>query len=135
MVQLRLHVPILRVWVRSLAGELRSHMPCSQKIQDIKQKQYCHKFNKIFKTGVHIKKIKYINKITLKKKISVLVVLCGAPLKTGELVFRPGHGFCWSCPQHPCSSYPGPTPLPSSWGPSHTVRLCLGGEVSGWFVF
>ena len=103
--------------------------------QNIKQKQYCHKFNKIFKTGVHIKKIKYINKITLKKKIYVLVVLCGAPLKTGELVFRPGHGFCWSCPQHPCSSYPGPTPLPSSWGPSHIVRLCLGGEVSGWFVF
>ena len=42
------------VWVWFLVGDLRSHMPCSQKNQNKEQKQYCNKFN-TFKT-VHIKK-------------------------------------------------------------------------------
>ena len=45
---LRLSLP---VQVRSLVRELRSHMPCGQKNQNIKQKQYCKEFNKDFKNG------------------------------------------------------------------------------------
>ena len=37
------------LWFQSLLGEQRSHMPLSQKNQDIKQKQYSNKFNKDFK--------------------------------------------------------------------------------------
>jgi len=44
------------VRVQSLVGELRSHMPCSQNIE--KQKQYCNRFNKDFKSGSHKKKKK-----------------------------------------------------------------------------
>ena len=35
--------------VQSLVGELRSHMSCGQKTKQ-KQKQYCNKFNKDFKS-------------------------------------------------------------------------------------
>ena len=54
---LRLHLPMPVVWVPSLTGELRSHTPCSQKNHDIKQIQYCNKFNKDFNNGPHQKKI------------------------------------------------------------------------------
>ena len=47
----------LRVW--SLVGDLKSHVPHGQKKQNIRQKQYCNKFNKDFqKKKVHIKKKK-----------------------------------------------------------------------------
>ena len=46
----------VQVW--SLVRELRSHMPRSQKTENIKQKQYCNKFNKEFKNGPHQKKKK-----------------------------------------------------------------------------
>ena len=36
--------------------EQRSHVPCDQKNQDIKQKQYCSRFNKDCKNGLHPKK-------------------------------------------------------------------------------
>ena len=39
--------------VRSLVGELRTHMPGGQKPKNMKWKQYCNKFNKDFKTGPH----------------------------------------------------------------------------------
>ena len=39
--------------IRSLAGKLRSHMPRGLKKQNIKQKQYCNKFNKDFEDGPH----------------------------------------------------------------------------------
>ena len=39
----------------SLVSKLRSHMPHGQKSQNIKQKQYCNKFNKDFKNGPHQK--------------------------------------------------------------------------------
>ena len=52
---LRLCLPMQGVWVRSPVRELRSHMARDQKNQNIKQKQYCNKFNKTFKM-VHIKK-------------------------------------------------------------------------------
>ena len=42
--------------VRSLVSELRSHMHYSQKKQNVKQKQYCNKFNKDFKNGTHQKR-------------------------------------------------------------------------------
>ena len=44
------------VQVQSLLGKLRSHLPCGQKKQSIKQKQYCNKLNKDFEI-FHIKKI------------------------------------------------------------------------------
>ena len=52
---LRLHLPMQGVRVRSLLRELRSHMPRGQENQNIKQKQYCNKFNKDFKSGPHQK--------------------------------------------------------------------------------
>ena len=44
---LRLRLPLQGVQVRSLVGELRSHMPCEN--ENINQNQYCNKFNKDFK--------------------------------------------------------------------------------------
>ena len=44
------------IQVQSLVEELRSHVPPDQKNQNIKQKQYCIKFNKDFKKMVHILK-------------------------------------------------------------------------------
>ena len=41
------------VQVSSLIGELRYHMSLGQKNQNIRQKQYCNKFNKDFKNGPH----------------------------------------------------------------------------------
>ena len=56
---LRLHLPMQGVWVRSLMGELRSYMPCSQKKNpNIKKKQYCNKFNKKDFKNVNIRKKK-----------------------------------------------------------------------------
>ena len=56
---LKLHFPIQGVRVQSLVGDLGSHTPHSQKKkkQNIKQEQYCHKFNKEFekKNGSHQK--------------------------------------------------------------------------------
>jgi len=43
---LRLCLPMQGVWVGSLVEELGSHMPSAKKKQNIKQKQYCNKFNK-----------------------------------------------------------------------------------------
>ena len=54
---LRLHLPMQRVWVPSLVWELRSHMLCSKKKQNRKQKQYCNKFNKDFKNDPHQKNL------------------------------------------------------------------------------
>ena len=52
-VKLRLHLPMQGVQVGSLVGELRSHMAYCPRNQNIKQKQYCNKFNKDFKNGPH----------------------------------------------------------------------------------
>ena len=46
------------VQVQSLVGELRSHMPCGQKNQNIKQKQCCNKVNKDFKNRSYQKTFK-----------------------------------------------------------------------------
>ena len=52
------------VRIQSLVRELRSHLPRGQKKpKNIKQNQYCNKFNKDFKNGPHQKNLK-------KKKIS-----------------------------------------------------------------
>ena len=53
---LRFHFHMQRFWVQSLVWELRSHRPHGQKNQNIKQEQYCNKFNKDFKKMIHIKK-------------------------------------------------------------------------------
>lgn len=54
---LRFHLPTQAVQVRSPAGELRTHMPLSQKPKHKQQKQYCHNFNKNFKNGPYQKKL------------------------------------------------------------------------------
>ena len=56
---LKHHLPMegMRVW--SLVGELRSHIPRGPKNQNIKQKQYCNKFDKGFKNGPQKLKKKY----------------------------------------------------------------------------
>ena len=58
------------VWVRSLVRKLRSHRPLTQKSQNVKQKQYCNKFDKDFEKLVYIRKILKKNKeyVYLKKK-------------------------------------------------------------------
>ena len=52
---LRLCFPLQRVRIWSLVRELRTHMPHGQQPQNIKQKQYCNKFNKDFKNDLHQK--------------------------------------------------------------------------------
>ena len=59
---LRLHCPMQEVWVWSHVWELRCHMPCGQKNQNMKQEQCCNKFNKDFKNGPHQKKEKCFKK-------------------------------------------------------------------------
>ena len=54
---MRLGLPVQGVWVCSLVRELRSHVPWGQKNQVIKQKQYCNKLKKDFKSGPLKKKI------------------------------------------------------------------------------
>ena len=53
---LRFYVSMQGMLVQSLVRELKSHMPCRQKNQNIKQKQYCITFNKDFKSGLYILK-------------------------------------------------------------------------------
>ena len=42
---LGLHLPMWRVWVQSLIGELRFPRALQPENQNVKQKQYCNKFN------------------------------------------------------------------------------------------
>ena len=51
---LRLHLPMQEVWVQSLVEELRSHMTQGQKKQNVKQTQYCNKFNKDLDKKVYV---------------------------------------------------------------------------------
>ena len=60
---LRRHLPIQGVRVQSLTGELRSDVLWGQKKQNVKQWQYCNKFNKDLKSCPH-----QIKKIFFKKK-------------------------------------------------------------------
>ena len=59
---LRLCFPMQGVWVQSLVRERKSHVPRSQKMETLKekQKQYCNKFTKYFKM-VHIKKKNHLS--------------------------------------------------------------------------
>ena len=52
---LRLHLPMQGVQVQFLAREIRSHMACGQKKQNVKEKQNCKNSIEILKM-VHIKK-------------------------------------------------------------------------------
>ena len=62
---LRLRLPMQKVRVQSLVGELRSLVPCDQKTKTEKQEQYCNQFNKDFKNGLQKKK-----KCCKKKKLN-----------------------------------------------------------------
>ena len=50
---LRLRFPTQGVLVRSLVREVRSHMLPGPEYQTMKQKQYCHEFNKDLKKKVN----------------------------------------------------------------------------------
>ena len=65
-----LHLPVQGLWVQSLVRELRSHMPCGQRNQNIKQQQYSNNSIKTLKM-VYIKK----------KKIKVLKKILRSPTK------------------------------------------------------
>ena len=64
-----LRLRLLMQGVRVLVAELGSHMPYSQKNQNIKQKQNCNKFNKDFKNGTQEKKS--LGKKKMEGKVSV----------------------------------------------------------------
>ena len=56
---LGLCLPMQKMWVQSLVGKLKSHIPQGLKNQNMKQKQYCNKFNKKnLKKMIHVKKKK-----------------------------------------------------------------------------
>ena len=80
---LRHCLPRLQVPIQSLVGDLKSHMPCDQgqqqqqKIQTVKQKQYCNKFNQDFKNSPHQK----TNKQTQCRTCKIL----GSMLQMGKL--------------------------------------------------
>ena len=52
---------LFRVEIQYLLGELRPHLPLDQKKPNIKQKQYCKKFNK------SLKMVKKVNTTERKK--------------------------------------------------------------------
>ena len=52
-------------WVCSLVQELRSHMPHGHRNQNVKQKQYCNKFNNLKIYGPHQKKSLKISLIVI----------------------------------------------------------------------
>ena len=52
---LRLHLPLQRVQVQSLVGELRFPYALEPTNQNMKQKQYCNKLNRDFKNGPYQK--------------------------------------------------------------------------------
>ena len=56
---LRLCLPMQAGLIQSLVRELKSHSPWDQNIKK-KQKQYCDKFNKDFKSGPHQKILKIV---------------------------------------------------------------------------
>ena len=60
------------VGVQFLVRELRFHVPHGQKKQNIRQKQYCNKFNGDFKNGLHQKKLKIQQGFREKKKCFLL---------------------------------------------------------------
>ena len=53
---LRLCLPMQALWIWSLTGELCRTYASGPKNQNIKQKQYCNRFTRDFKNGVHRKK-------------------------------------------------------------------------------
>ena len=74
----------MRVW--SLVGELRSHIPRGPKNQNIKQKQYCNKFDKGFKNGPQ----KNLKKNTVFPYAFPEVLHLCFPAQIIDLYFTPG---------------------------------------------
>ena len=78
---LGLCLPMQGLRVRSLVGELGSHMPRGQKTkQNIEEKQYCNRFNKDFKNGPH-------QKIIFKKNVKHLAVIISG-MSGNSSIFR-----------------------------------------------
>ena len=77
------------VQVRSLVGELRSHIPCGK---NIKQKQYCNKFNKdLKKNGLHQKNLKKKTPSYILMFISAGTMLCTVcAVIYGSIIARSG---------------------------------------------
>ena len=66
---LRLRLPMQRVWVWSLAGHLRSHMPCGPKMKTLNRSNIVKSSIKTLKNGPHFLK-------NLKKKRNIVEVQC-----------------------------------------------------------
>ena len=69
---LRLHIPMQRVVVQSLVGELRPHMPCGQKNQNTTQEPYCDKLTEDFKNSLKNKKrkVRTVEELVLPKCVA-----------------------------------------------------------------
>ena len=76
------------VWVQFLVRELRFHVPHGQKNQNIRQKQYCNKFNGDFKNGLHQKKLKIQQGFREKKKCFLLRDIIERCVGPGEMEKR-----------------------------------------------
>ena len=87
--QLGLCLPMQGMWIQSLVGKLRSHMPIGKTPAYKQQKQYCNKFNKDFKMA-HIKK--HLEKKQEKFKIIIdvhKVVRNGTEISVDSTKFLP----------------------------------------------
>ena len=74
----------MQVW--SLVRDIRSHLPCSQRNQNMKQKKYCNKFNKDFKNDPHEKDL-FKNCHLL----NIYTANMNVPYRSPSLVIKP-HG-------------------------------------------
>ena len=70
---LGLYLIMQGVWVQSMVGELRPHVPFGQNTQNIKQKHHGNKFNKDLKNSPHQKKNLKKIAILLLKQIYIII--------------------------------------------------------------
>ena len=126
---LRLRLPMQGVQVRSLVGELRSHVPHSQKTKT-KQKQYCNKFNKDFKNGPHQKKKNLKQKkrrshLQIQSVVGIIHGQVPGSLQTGQptagAAVRPSPPASGSVTEVSASSYRSPPELGGSVTPGFTL--------------
>ena len=77
-----------RVWVGSLVREMISHLPCGQKTQNIKERQYCDKFNKDLKKKKRRKKLEaQRGEVTCPRSNSWLAVPCPSVFPPAQSTF------------------------------------------------
>ena len=80
-----------------MVREQRSHMPRGQRVNTIKQKQYCNKFNKDFKNGPGHKNLKKKKKIQQLKANEILRIVNLMETESRRVVGRGWGGEMRSC--------------------------------------